>query len=287
MESLFKKEWAAIEDDATRPRRMRSIVKIPFSEFKHKVLAQDKAFVKEIVHSIYAGDVLVLRGAYTPEFIEHMKTSTFEWGKKSESSFHKMFEGVPDFHRIIDASVTKNYAIEAIRHIYYFFPWNNDPCKLMDAIYEKWRVIKFVGGYDQDQYTKNTPKDGIIDRIVLAQYPPGTGELETHCDPFKYQRTIMGTKMSRRGIDYEVGGLYFVDSQDREIDLEDQIELGDMYLSYATVYHGVKMIDPHKQTDWNKINGRWFMGLYSAVSDESAVRHTCWSAKTDAEGTAG
>jgi len=274
MESLFKKEWAAIERDETRPRRLRNYVRIPFAEIKRRTLAQDPEFVRQTVNSLYAGDVLVLQGAYPTGFIEDIKVKAFEWGKQRPSSFHKMLGRTPDFHRIIDESLAHKYSMESIRHMYYFFRWNDDPLGLMDQVYDKWRVIKLIGGFDFDQYENNTPDDGVVDRIIIAHYPSGTGELETHSDPYKFQRTIMGTKMSIRGIDYQEGGLYFVDDKGNEVDIENNIDLGDMYLSYATVLHGVRTIDPGQPTDWNSIKGRWFLGLYSAASDVPKDRHT-------------
>ena len=95
----------------------------------------------------------------------------------------------------------------------------------------------------------------------------------------------MGAKMSVRGVDYSLGGLYFVDQEGQEMDIEDEIELGDMYISYATVLHGVKTVDPGKTTDWNSMKGRWFLGLYSNVSDVPEHRHTSYPVKkTEYEG---
>lgn len=277
MDSLFKQAWAALnENDENRPRRWRSYVKLPWAEVKQKAEQQDPEFVKYIVNGLFSGDVFILQNAYEPEFFEDLKKRCFAWGKSVPQSFHKMLEDTPDFHRIIDAEVSKNYKVEHIRHTYYFYPWNKDPLGIMKDIYARWRILKLIGGYDADEYERNTPKDGVVDRVIIAQYPHGSGEIKTHSDPFKYQRYIMGAKMSTRGVDYKEGGLYFVDREGREIDIEDTIELGDIYISYATVLHGVKAIDPGADLNWESISGRWFLGLYSNNSDVVKDRHTVY-----------
>ena len=53
---------------------------------------------------------------------------------------------------------------------------------------------------------------------------------------------------------------------------EDEIEVGDIGIGYATVVHGVKPCDG--EAEWTSGNGRWFLGLYSNVSDEVKDRHT-------------
>ena len=54
------------------------------------------------------------------------------------------------------------------------------------------------------------------------------------------------------------------------------LDIGDIYLVYPTVLHGVETIDKGSKVDWNSIKGRWFMGFYSNASDENARRHTVY-----------
>ena len=81
--------------------------------------------------------------------------------------------------------------------------------------------------------------------------------------------------MSKRGLDFDSGGVYAVGEGDEYIDLEDKLEIGDIYILYPTVEHGIKTINKGAEIDWESDGGRWFMGLYSNASDEMKNRHTC------------
>ena len=60
--------------------------------------------------------------------------------------------------------------------------------------------------------------------------------------------------------------------------VEDSIEVGDMGIGMATLYHGVAPVNLSKKANWEDINdGRWFLSLYSNVSDEVKERHTSGS----------
>ena len=81
--------------------------------------------------------------------------------------------------------------------------------------------------------------------------------------------------MSKRGEDYKDGGFYFLDKNDKKLNIEDSIDTGDMGIGYATVAHGVDPVNLEKEPDLNdKNDGRWFLGLYSNQSDEVKERHT-------------
>ena len=82
--------------------------------------------------------------------------------------------------------------------------------------------------------------------------------------------------MSKRGTDYQTGGAYILNNQGEKVDAEDGLDVGDIYIVYPTVLHGVETIDKKKDVDWDSFDGRWFMGLYSNASDLHTKRHTCY-----------
>jgi len=274
-ENFYKKEWKAIEEVGTQPGCFRELIDMPFEEFKAKVYAQEKGFVKSTVESLYSGDIYILRDAFTREFMVDLRSRVHEYGKKSPSTFHKMLDQCPNFHRMINPEVAKNYAMWAIRHSYYFFQWNEDELGILDAVNERWRVFKFLGGFPRDTYEKNIPSDGTVDRLQIAQYISGQGELERHRDPYLYQKFAISGIMSKRGVDFETGGAYALGSNNEHIDLEDKFEVGDIYILYPTVEHGIETINQGAEIDWDADDGRWFMGLYSNASDHMKNRHTC------------
>ena len=91
-ENLYQKEWKAIEDEKTQPRFLRKIISTPYKEFSEKVLEQDPVFVREIVQSLYSGDVHILKKGFPAKYIKDLTVALHEYGKQSPSSFHKILD---------------------------------------------------------------------------------------------------------------------------------------------------------------------------------------------------
>ena len=133
-------------------------------------------------------------------------------------------------------------------------------------------------GYKPNHFEKNTPKDGIVDRIQVVQYPSKYGFIEPHSDPYKHQKFFISGYMSKKGKDYIDGGFYVLDGNDRVVDVEKYIDVGDLGIGFATIVHGVAPVNRNKDPDWNDTNdGRWFYSLYTNESDEVKDRHTGFS----------
>lgn len=284
MKNKFASAWEFLVKRYPHPERARHIKHFQWESFKEHVLSQRYDFINQIVSSLYHGDIYILRGAFPVWFMQELKHKVFAYGQNRPSEFHKMLEGCPDFHRVIDLETGKKYSFSVCKHSAFFYHWNNDPLGIFPIIYERWRIIKTLMGLEADAYEKNTPKDGVVDRIQIAQYPPQIGFLEVHSDPYLHQRLFLSAYMSKRGVDYRGGGFYVVGHGDKVIEVEDQIEVGDIGIGYATIYHGVAPCDRDLKPDWNSDNGRWFLSLYSNASDEIAKRHTGHPVKLKLEG---
>jgi len=274
MTNIFLSEWQRLEKSKSRPSRCRNVVNIEYSALENEVTGADHKKIKSLVESLYAGDVFIVKNAFPKKFMVELKEKATTYFRNHPSSFHKMLEGSPDFHRTIDISTGKNYSFRVCKQSCYFYLWNDDPLKVFDEIYKRWRVVKILMGLPFDAYEKNTPKDGVIDRVQVCRYPPKYGYLEAHSDPYLWQRLFYSGYMTKRGVDYQGGGFYLVDVNDQVLNIEDQIDVGDIGLGYATVVHGVAPVDIEKTLDWNSGDGRWFLSMYSNASDEVAKRHT-------------
>lgn len=255
-----------------------------WASFKKAVEEEDHDFVWHIVRSLYAGDVYIIRNAFDPAWMRDLQRRAFEYGQSSPSSFHKMLEGCPDFHRVIDLEAGKKYSFNVCKHSCFFYPWNRDPLAVFPAINERWRVVKALMGLAPTEYESNTPKQGVVDRVQIAQYPSRIGFLEPHSDPYKHQRLFFSGYMTKRGVDYEGGGFYLVGKGDKVVQVEDGIEVGDVGIGYATVYHGVAPCNRDDEPKWDSPAGRWFLSMYSNASDEYPDRHTGHPVKLNLEG---
>lgn len=266
--------WEEAEMFGLRPERYQGLVVIDWEYFADRVTAGDPAFAGELVRSLYAGRAWLLRGAFAESWMRELRAKTAAWTRSREQSFHKMIDGAPDFHRMIDAETGKKYAVEACKHSAYFFRWNDDPLGIWPAITERWRILKVAMGLRHDEYEANLPHDGPVDRIQVVRYPPAIGFLEPHQDAWQNQRCFISGYMSKRGDDFHNGGFYFVGPGNEIIDAEDAIEVGDLCIGYASVMHGVAPCDRGKMPSWDLENGRWFLGLYSNSPDTGAPRVT-------------
>ena len=259
--------WKELEAKKDRPKYASNIIKIDYQEFQKKIEEQNEKYIKNIITSLYNGDIYILKNAFSKTFMYELIEKVYKIFHTTESSFHKMKEGCPDFHRMIDQELAKNYAFPSVRHSYYFFPWNEDPLNAISEINKRWRLIKQLIGLDKYAYENNTPKDGVVDRFQIARYLPGIGEAVMHTDPYENQRTFISIYMSKKGEHFNQGGFYVVKKDNKVFDTETEVDVGDMSIGYATVMHGVEVVDPDKKPDWKAKDGRWWMGLYSNSSD--------------------
>ncbi len=270
----YKKKWELLELSKKRPEYASKIISVDYEEFALNVEKQNDAFVDQVVNSIFNGDIYILKNAFSKNFIENLKNKVFKIWHSSEPSFHKMVEGCPDFHRKQDDEIAKKYVFESVRHSYYWFHWNGDPMGVIPEINKKWRVFKFLGGQNKNNFEKNTPRDGVVDRFQVARYLPGIGRSQTHSDPYQNQRFFISAYMSKKGVDYDKGGFYVVDNKKEFKDIEKYVDIGDISIGYATIMHGVDTVDPDKKTDWLAKDGRWWLGLYSNSTDMVSKRAT-------------
>jgi len=103
-----------------------------------------------------------------------------------------------------------------------------------------------------------------------------------HTDPYLYQRFFISTYFSKKGVDYDKGGFYALKKDNKEIDVEKFLDVGDLCFGLATITHGVHKPLSSKK---NKIlkndlrSGRWWLGMYTLVSDYSKNRHTAKEVK--------
>lgn len=275
---IFKNNWRNLEIIKKPPTRVNKILVEDFQNFKNQIIEEKSNFARKITKSLYEGDIYILKNSFSKNFLNDLKIKCYDYFKNVPSSFHKMKQNCPDFHRQIDLDSGKKYSFKVCKHSFFFYHWNNDPLNIFPEIYTRWRVIKKLMGLDMQQYEKNTPKDGVIDRIQVVRYPSKFGYLEPHSDPYRYQRLFLSGYMSKKNEDYFDGGFYVLDKDNKVVDVEKFIDVGDIAIGYATIIHGVAPANRKKNPDWSNINdGRWFLSMYSNESDEVKNRHTGYS----------
>ena len=272
--NIYKKMWDKYENINKLPCFYRDIIKIDFNEFEKKVYSNDIKSSKNIVNSLLAGDVYLLKNTFSKSYLKELKNETAKTWKAKKSEFFKIYEDCPNFYRAITEDLANMYSFKQIKQAQYFFPWNPDFCNLYQETYKRWRVLKYLSGFYKDVWEKDTPKDGIVDRIQIVKYPPNSGLLEPHQDPYIYQKFFISVYLSKKGEDFKEGGMYFINENKTKFMFDDLVDVGDMAFGFATLYHGVDISKTIEKTSNNDTAGRWFMGLYTTVSDYVENRHT-------------
>tara|TARA_Y100000816_G_C26108170_1_gene589817 strand:- start:3758 stop:4636 length:879 start_codon:yes stop_codon:yes gene_type:complete len=275
---MFKEYWQELENKSKPPVRINKLIELDYKLLKKNIDNNNFEFIKKIIKSLYSGDVYIVKKTFSKKFLHDIKKNCHKHFENKPSEFYKMLEGSPDFKRIIDIETGKKYSFRVCKNAYYFYNWNNDPIKIFPEIYRRWRVVKKLMGLNENEYEKNTPKDGVVDRIQIVKYPSKYGFLEPHSDPYKFQRLFISGYMSKKGKDFLGGGFYVLSKKNKILDVEKKIDIGDMGLGYATIIHGVAPVNRKIEPDLNDPkDGRWFLSMYSNQSDEVKIRHTGYS----------
>ena len=94
----------------------------------------------------------------------------------------------------------------------------------------------------------------------------------------QFQKLFISGYMSKRGHDFNGLGFYLIDKDNKIVQAEDYIDVGDLGIGFATVQHGVAPVNTNIKPSWNNMeDGRWFLSMYSNQSDEVQKRHTGYS----------
>jgi len=246
--------WEEYLEENYFPTWIRSIKTIEFSEFKH-IVYNDYDKTCNLILGMLSGDVVILKNAIPKNIAKKIKDDLYEYGNTTPESDYKTVDVIPNFHiksKRRDANEhkgTREYKIidgyDEVGHSYYFYRWNKDELNMFGRIDDLWDTVKVFNGLDINQYKKNLPEDKIIDQIQCIHYTANEGEITSHCDMSRWQKTNLTVSLTKKGEDFNTGGQYFLDKDENKVYSEDLIEIGDAPLFIATVFHGVESPD-HK-----------------------------------------
>ncbi len=274
----INKYWNFLEETYPLPKYVKSVKELEFKDLKKAIDSKNEFYLKKIIKKMYVNKEAYILKKCAPKNLKNIMLNLVSLYKSNKKqSFHKMLDGVPNFHRAIDKKITKKYSLFAIKHSFYFYNWNIKNTlekKLKEGAYWHWRYIKFLAGNSKKKYENNVPSDGQIDRLQIVRYPSGGGQLKEHVDSRKNQRVVTGIVMSKRGVDYKDGGFFFKTSKNKKINIENKIDEGDAVIFYGSIAHGVDVIDPKEKLNWKSNKGRWFLGMFVNDSDHLKNRVT-------------
>jgi hypothetical protein len=220
----------------------------------------DPAVAVEMAEAIRAGDALVVRRAFPVETIERMIAYLRKVAQSSLPNYQAIVEAAPNFHRVYGDP--RSY-VEGRFHQFSFFPWNQDVFRLFDRVAPIYRLNNAINGWPADRYLGLKPEAGCIARVTFQAYPRGVGYIRPHEDaagPHKF--TTVSMCLTKKGVDYREGGLVLSRGEgESPMDVDAQLDVGDVVYMHSQLVHGVDLIDPGAEEDWLALQGKWTMIL--------------------------
>jgi len=278
LEESLNNYWNSLEKKYPLPSYVKKVKELDFRLLKKAIDDKNITFLKKLIRNMYLKkEAYILKYSADKKLKETIIGLANSYKKSKESTFFKMLDGTPNFHRVIDKKITKKYSLFAIKHSFYFYNWNirsKLEKKLKNGVYKHWRYVKLLAGNKKTKFEKNIPSDGQIDRLQIVRYPAGGGELRDHVDPRKNQRVVSGIIMSKLGKDFQKGGFYFKSSKKKKIKIKKKLDEGDAVIFYGSIAHGVEKVDPKEKLSWKSNKGRWFIGMFVNDSDHVKNRVT-------------
>jgi hypothetical protein len=200
--------------------------------------------------------VCVTRQAVSRDLVCQIIGYLTKVGRSSFPNRHPTLPGCPNHHRVYQWDELSY--VKGCYHQFSFFPWNEDVFGLFQALGPSYRLRNLVNGLAPERYLGRVPDDDCIARISFQFYPRGKGAMNIHKDPVDiHQKIVPILIMTRKGVDYDEGGLFYEASDGTRIWADELAEPGDVVWAQAQIVHGVAPIDPGTTEDWLSFRGRW------------------------------
>jgi hypothetical protein len=221
-------------------------------------LLSDDARLQQVRADIAAGDIYIARRQFDAALLQEIRGYLEGVGRGSLPNYASIQAGAPNFHRM-NRNDSRAY-VPGCFHQFVFFPWNQDPFDLFTLCAPIYHMKNRLSGLPADSFLSLAPQDGCTARIAFQVYPRGGGFLARHADPVDYhQLTVPIMQMTRKGVDFQSGGLFVQMADGRDLVIDDLAEPGDVVYFNAACPHGVAAIDPDAPMKWTTFAGRWMM----------------------------
>ena len=109
----------------------------------------------------------------------------------------------------------------------------------------------------------------------VIHYPLGGGEISKHTDPVNKSIINHGIFGSEFGTDYDHGGFYVIDKNNKKILIDTKVNKGDSVIFFPGLIHGVDPIFlKDEKLDIRSKNGRWYFNFQMIETHEVKNRQT-------------
>lgn len=238
--------------------------KIYFNKFKHISLSNFKKISeKQLMKEILKGNIIIVKNAVSKKNLLKI-CNIIDKKKLNNSRSKKMVQGVKNIFYEVYSDINEKKNVKKYNvsnRSWYFFPWNRDRTKLSRLIQPLFDKVLRINGYEPKKILKQTPRDGIIQRFHLMNYPIGKGYISSHIDPSHIIKVNSGIYISEFNREYDEGGFYVLNKNKKKINIDKVIKSSDLVLFYASMPHGVDIIKKTNKKKNHIENGRWFLNM--------------------------
>ena len=220
-------------------------------------------FVLKSIDKLSKGYIFVLKNSIKSKFLDDAKIKLRNITKNKKPINPKIKTGVKNGFYFSNNISSKGY--KTVDKSFYFFSWNKDKTGIYNKIINIYKPLKILNGLGKNELTKNKPKDGVIERLHVINYPLESGQISRHYDPINVSIFNFGMYATEYGSDYDRGGFFVLNNKKKKIVIDKQINKTDIVIFFPSLIHGVNKVYKFKS---KKSDGRWFININHAESHE-------------------
>ncbi len=102
---LWKNKYSKLE----YPIYINKLFEIEYEDFKKLAISEEVSDLEKILDSLFSGDVFLIKNVFSHDFINQLKKISVELAMNTDSTFHKVYNGVPNFRREINNENNQKY----------------------------------------------------------------------------------------------------------------------------------------------------------------------------------
>ena len=98
--------WRNLEKKSKPPSHVSKLNIVDFKNIKKAIDNKNIFYIKNLMRKMYNGEAFILRNAAKKNLKNIIIKLAKHYDKKHKPSFYKMYDGAPNFHRIINKNIT-------------------------------------------------------------------------------------------------------------------------------------------------------------------------------------
>ena len=213
--------------------------------------------VKKTKKSLLSNKIVIIKNQKKKNILNKIKNFLSNVAKNNFAEYHKISLGSPNHFRVNFDD--KRSIINGYFYQFSFFPWNQDQLQIFKLFSSIFKFKNRLNNLKEKEFFYPEKNNDCTIRASFQFYPRGSGYLNKHSDPVDYhQKYLIQMVMSKKGKDFKKGGL-FVEIDNKKINLDNHVNIGDIIIFKADLKHGVEAIDPNHKSEILDFKGRWMI----------------------------